>query len=152
MKKQKLILEQIDRKILHLRKVEDLTIPSSGWVYAIRHSLGMSLRQLGNMMGITPQSVKEIEEREKNGTISINGLRQFGKSLDLKLVYGFIPNQLSLDSIIEKRALELAKDIVGRTSVSMKLEDQENNPKRIQKAIIEQANQIKQEMPKYLWD
>jgi predicted DNA-binding mobile mystery protein A len=152
MKKQKLILEQIYRKILQLKKIEDLTIPSTGWVYAIRQALGMSLRQSGNRMGITPQSVKEIEEREKNGTISLNVLRQFGKSLDLKLVYGFIPKQVSLDQIIENRARELAKEIVGRTSASMKLEDQENKPRRIQKAVIEKTNQIRQEMPRYLWD
>jgi DNA-binding transcriptional regulator YiaG len=65
MKTQKLILDQIDRKILQLKKIEDLSIPSSGWIYAIRQALGMSLRQLGNKMGITPQSVKEIEERKR---------------------------------------------------------------------------------------
>ena len=152
MKKQKLILEQIDGKILLLKKAEDLTIPVSGWVYAIRQALGMSLRQLGNKMGITPQSVKEMEEREKNGSISLNVLKQFGKCLDLKLVYGFIPERESLDAIIEKRATELAIEIVTRTSVSMKLENQENNQKRIKKAIAEKANEIQREMPKYLWD
>jgi predicted DNA-binding mobile mystery protein A len=152
MDKQKLILEQIDRKILQLQKIEDLTIPASGWIYAIRQALGMSLRQLGNKMGITPQSVKEIEVREKSGTISLNVLRQFGKSLDLKLVYGFIPKYDSLEMIIEKRAEEIAREIVNRTSTSMKLEDQENNPKRIKKAIIDKTNEIKREMPKYLWD
>ena len=152
MKKQKLILEQIDSKILLLKKVEGLTIPSTGWVYAIRQALGMSLRQLGNKMGITPQSVKEIEERENYGSISLNVLRQFGKSLDLKLVYGFVPKYESLNDMIEKRAIKLAKEIVNRTSISMKLEDQENNPKRIQKATLEKANEIKLEMPKYLWD
>jgi predicted DNA-binding mobile mystery protein A len=152
MKKQKLILEQIDRKILLLKKVEDLSIPSTGWVYAIRQALGMSLRQLGNRMGIKPQSVKELEEREKQGSISLNVLRQFGQSLDLKLVYGFIPLQESLEELINKRATELAKEIVNRTSISMKLEDQENSPKRIQKAITEKSNEIKLEMPKYLWD
>jgi predicted DNA-binding mobile mystery protein A len=150
--KQKLILEQIDRKIILLKKVEDLIIPATGWVYAIRQALGMSLRQTGNKMGITPQSVKEIEEREKNGTVSLNVLRQFGNSLNLKLVYGFIPEQESLDQMIESRASDLAKEIVSRTSVSMILEDQENNPKRIQKAITEKTNEIRLEMPKYLWD
>jgi predicted DNA-binding mobile mystery protein A len=152
MKKHKLILEQIDRKIVLLKKVEDLTIPATGWVYAIRQALGMSLRQTGNKMGITPQSVKEIEEREKNGSISLNVLRQFGKSLDLKLVYGFIPKHENLEEMINKRAIELAKEIITRTSVSMKLEDQENNPKRIQKAITQKVDEIKLEMPKYLWD
>jgi predicted DNA-binding mobile mystery protein A len=152
MKKQKLIMEQLDAKILQLKKVENLVIPSSGWVYSIRKALGMSMRQLGNRMGITPQSVKEIEEREQNETISIKVLRQFGKSLNLKLIYGFIPQSGKLEDIIEKRAYELAMEIVNRTSISMKLEDQENNPVRIQKAIKEKANEIKTEMPKYLWD
>jgi predicted DNA-binding mobile mystery protein A len=152
MKKQKLIIEQLDTKILLLKKVENLVIPSSGWVYSIRQALGMSMRQLGKRMGITPQSVKEIEEREQNETISIKVLRQFGKSLNLKLIYGFIPQSGTLEDIIEKRAYELAMEIVSRTSISMKLEDQENNPARIQKAIKEKANEIKTEMPKYLWD
>jgi predicted DNA-binding mobile mystery protein A len=152
MKKQKLILEQMDAKILKLKKAEGLVIPSSGWVFSIRQALGMSLRQLGSKMGITPQSVKEIEEREQNETISIKVLRQFGKSLNLKLIYGFIPQSGNLENIIEKRAYELALEIVTRSSISMKLEDQENNPARIKKAIKEKANEIKNEMPKYLWD
>jgi predicted DNA-binding mobile mystery protein A len=152
MKTQKLILDQIDRKILQLKKIEDLSIPSSGWIYAIRQALGMSLRQLGNKMGITPQSVKEIEEREKNGTISLNVLKQFGKSMDLKIVYGYIPVHDSLEKIIENRAQEIAREIVNRTSISMKLEDQENNPKRIRKAISDKTKEIIVEMPKYLWD
>lgn len=152
MKKQRLILEQTDAKISQLRKVENLVVPPSGWVYSIRQALGMSMRQLGDKMGITPQSVKEIEEREKNGTISIKVLKQFGKALDLKIIYGFIPINGSLEKIIEKRALELAIEIVNRTSISMKLEDQENNPIRLQKAIKEKAEELKLTMPKHLWD
>ncbi len=152
MKKQKLILEQVDRKILFLKKVEELSIPSSGWVKAIRQSLGMSLRQLGLKMSITAQSVKEIEERELNETISIKVLKQFAHSLNMKFIYGFIPQKESLEDIIESRAKELAYSIVSRTSINMKLEDQENSSERIKKAINEKASEIKLEMPKYLWD
>ncbi len=152
MKKQKLILEQIDRKILLLKSIEDLAIPSTGWIKAIRKSLGLSLRQLGNRMGITAQSVKEIEEREMYGTISLKVLKQFGNSLNMKLVYGFIPARASLESMINERAMELAREIVQRTSISMKLEDQENEPARINEAISETANDLKSQMPRYLWD
>ena len=100
MKKQKLILEQLDAKILQLKKAEGLVMPSSGWVFSIRQALGMSLRQMGNKMGITAQSVKEIEQREQNETISLKVLRQFGKSLNLKLIYGFIPQDGSLENVI----------------------------------------------------
>jgi predicted DNA-binding mobile mystery protein A len=152
MKTQRLILEQIDRKVFLLKKAEYMSVPSSGWVSALRQALGMSLRQLGKRMGITPQSVKEIEEREKSGTISINVLKQVGNSLGLKLIYGFIPEEKSLEEMIEKRAMELAREIVSRTSVSMRLEDQGNSSKRIKKAIAEKAEEIKLEMPKYIWD
>ena len=152
MKQQVLILEQVDKKILLLKKVEDLSIPSTGWIKAIRKALGMSLRQLGEMMGITAQSVKEIEEREMNSTISLKVLKQFGRAMNMKLVYGFIPSGETLDDMISRRALDIAKEIVQRTSASMKLEDQENDPERIERAINEKARKIKDEMPKYLWD
>ena len=70
----------------------------------------------------------------------------------MQLVYGFVPNDGSLDALIEKKAMELAKKIVLRTSNTMKLEDQENSKQRIQKAIQERATIIKNEMPKILWD
>ncbi len=152
MEKQKLILEQIDRQILQLKNIEDLSIPSSGWIKAIRKSLGMSMRQLGNRMGITAQSVKEIEDRELYGTISVKVLKQFGNALNMKFIYGFIPVESNLESMINQRAMEIAQEIVHRTSISMKLEDQEIEPARINHAISEKANDLKKKMPRYLWD
>jgi predicted DNA-binding mobile mystery protein A len=152
MKRQKLILEQTDKKILLLKKAEELVVPPTGWIFAIRKALGMSLRQLGIKMEITAQSVREIEEREKNETVSMKVLKQFGKALNLKLIYGFVPKSGSLEAIIEKRANELAKEIVNRTSISMKLEEQELTPKQIQKKIKEKKIELKMEMPRYLWD
>lgn len=152
MKKQKLVLEQIDNKILILKKAGKLSVPSSGWVFAIRKSLGMSLRQLGSRMGITPQSVREIEKREIDGTVSLKVLRQFGKAINLRFVYGFVPENGKLEDIIEARAREKASEIVTRTSSSMKLEDQGNSAGRIKKAVREKADDIIREMPRYLWD
>jgi predicted DNA-binding mobile mystery protein A len=152
MKSQKLILDQTDSKIKSFVAVKKVIIPSSGWVHAIRLSLGMSLKQLGKRMNITAQSIKEIEEREKAGTISINVLRQFGKSLNMKFIYGFIPEKESITEMINQRAQEIAREIVLRTSVNMSLENQKNSEKRLIKAIKEKALEIQQEMPKYLWD
>lgn len=152
MKTQKLILTQTDRKIRLIAKCENVIVPFSGWIYAIRQSLCMSLRQLGARMGMAPQSVREMEEREKNGTISLNVLRQFARSMDMKFIYGFIPKQKSLEKLIEERAEQLAEEIVKRTSVSMELEDQKLETGLIRKAIKEKAIELKQEMPKYLWD
>ncbi len=152
MNKQKLIIEQLDRKLLKLSDLKDVIIPENGWIYSIRTALRMSLRQLGKKLNITPQSVKEIEEREKAGTISLKVLRQVGRALNMKFVYGFIPANKTLNKMIEERALEVATEIVLRTSANMRLENQENTPDRIRTAINEKAQEIKQEIPKYLWD
>jgi hypothetical protein len=54
--------------------------------------------------------------------------------------------------LIEKRATELATQIVMRTANTMKLEDQANSKKRLEAAIKERATAIQNEMPKILWD
>jgi len=107
---------------------------------------------MGKRLSITPQSMKEIEQREKDGSITLKNLREAGKALNMQLVYGFIPVEGSLDNMIEEKANQIAKEIVLRTSHSMMLEDQQNSNERIEKAIAERAGEIKNEMPGYLWD
>lgn len=126
--------------------------PSTGWINAIRTSIGMSLQQLANRVSLTRQSVQHIEKREQDGSITLNALRETAAALDMQLVYAFIPNDGSLEALIDRKAKELATQIVMRTSNTMKLEDQENSKQRIEKAIQERAFAIKQEMPKSLWD
>jgi len=152
MNKQKLIRDQLDKKFSVLKNVGDIDVPDSGWVNAIRKALTMSMRQLGLRLKISAQSVKEIEEREKAGTISLKVLRQVGAALNMKFVYGFIPVKGSLAAMIESRARDLAREIVLRTSASMALEDQENRPERIEQAIAEKTTEIVAKMPRYLWD
>ncbi|MBP7107722.1 MAG: mobile mystery protein A [Chitinophagaceae bacterium] len=151
MKKQ-LILNQLDTKIKKINALSVNDIPSTGWIKAIRLALGMSQEQLGKKLKITRQSVQELELREKDGTISLKTLKEVARAMDIQLVYGLIPNEGSLEALIEKKATELATRIVMRTSHSMKLEDQQNTGKRLQKAIKERAQTIKNEMPKILWD
>ena len=152
MKKQKLILDHVDKRIQEIILLDSIVIPHEGWIYSIRNALGMSLRQLGKRLSITAQSAKEIEEREKSGTVSLAILRQVGAALEMKLVYGFIPKAGSLEKMIEVRAIEIAEEIVGRTSASMLLENQGNTEARLHKAIREKTQELKQEMPRYLWD
>ena len=150
--KQRLLIEQIDRKLIVFKTLNSMIVPQNGWIHSIRVALKMSLRQLGNRLKISPQSVKEMELREAEGAITLKALREAGAALDMKLVYGFIPNGQSLEEMIDKRAIEVAKEIVLRTSNTMQLEDQENSRKRLEKAIKNRAEEIKIKMPKYLWD
>ena len=152
MKKNKLILDQLDAKILKLRSFEEASTPGRGWIHAIRSALNMTLNQLGGKISLSRQNVKAMEDREIRGTISLNGLKKFAEAMNMKFVYGFVPNDGSLEKIVEKRAYQIAKEIVGRTSVNMSLEDQKNSEERLKKAVKERAEEIMREIPRYLWD
>jgi len=150
--KQQLVLDQTDKKLALFQSLGAVVIPPKGWVNTVRTALKMSLRQLGNRMNFSAQNIKQIEEREVIGTISINSLREVANAMDMQLVYGFVSKHESLEQMIEKRAKELATEIVMRTNNTMTLEDQQNSAARIEKAIAQKTNEIKIEMPKYLWD
>lgn len=126
--------------------------PTGGWIRALRLSLNMSLRQYAKRMGLAAPNIKAIEQREALGTVSINTLKAAARALDLKFVYGFVPIGGSLNELIDKKATEVSKAIVMRTDATMSLEDQQVKKKRLEKAIAELADEIKREMPRYLWD
>lgn len=152
MGKKSLQLQQLNSKMLGFASLKQVAMPPTGWIKAIRTAIGMSMQQLGNKLNVSKQGIMDIEKREKDGSITIKSLREIARAMDMQLVYGFIPNDGSLDALIEKKATELATQIVMRTANTMKLEDQANSKKRIETAIRERASAIKNEMPKILWD
>lgn len=152
MGKKSLQLQQLNSKILSFASLKKVVMPPTGWIKAIRTAIGMSMQQLGNKLNVSKQGIMDMEKREIEGSITIRSLREIARALDMQLVYGFVPNDGSLDALIEKRAKELATQIVMRTANTMKLEDQANSKKRIEAAIKERTVAIQNEMPKILWD
>ena len=131
-----------------------LNVKSSpkGWINQIRTGLNMSQVQLAKRLGMTAPAIIDLERREAEEAITLKSLREAGEALNLKLVYGFVPKDGSLEAMIEEKAREQATKIIKRTSVTMKLEDQENSRSRLEEALAELTNDIKREIPKSLWD
>ncbi|HRG21817.1 MAG TPA: mobile mystery protein A [Saprospiraceae bacterium] len=144
--------QQLNNKMLGFASLKQVAIPPTGWIKAIRTALGMTLQQLGNRLNISKQGVLDIENREKEGAITLKALQEVAKAMNMQLVYGFVPNDGSLDALIERRAREVAIQIVQRTAQTMQLEDQANSKKRIEAAINEKTEELKKEVPKMLWD
>lgn len=144
-------VEQLDKKLKKFNKLST-SQPSLGWIYVTRKALGMSLKQLGDRMGMTAQSVKEMEQREKDGVIGLNALNEAAKALGLRLTYGFSAPSKNLEQMINERSKLKAEQIVLRTHKTMSLEKQANSKARIRRAINEQATEIANKKPKYLWD
>lgn len=147
-----LTLEQLDRKMKPLLEWSYTGMPGNGWIYSIRKTLNISLRQLAEKTGTSAQGIKAMENREKLETITLQSLQEVAEAMDMKVVYGFVPKDGSLQQLVNRKALEKAEEIVERTSQTMKLENQQNPSDRIKKAIEEKKNELIYEMPKYLWD
>ena len=147
-----LLLDQTQDKLIPFSVLKSEIKPDNGWVNTIRVSIKMSLRQLGERLHITPQGVKDLEKREREGGITINSLKEVGRALDMDLVYGFISRHNNLEDMIEKRAREIAEEVVLRTSKCINLVNRKNFENEVKKEITQKTYEISSKMPSYLWD
>ncbi len=150
--KKQLLIEQLDQKLNKLKSSATILVPEKGWINAIRTTLNMTMEQLARKLQLTKGAVQKIEEREASGQITISKLKDVGQALNMKFVYGFVANDGTIDNLINLKSTEMAQKIVLRTNQNMKLEDQGIGDEKMNKAIIDLANEIKREMRKSLWD
>ena len=150
--KKQLLIEQLDQKLENFKDSARVLVPTKGWINTIRTGLNMTRDQLGTKLKMTKGAIQKIEEREASGQITINKLRDVGQALDMKFVYGFVPNDGSIDNLMSIKSEKLARKIVMRTNQNMKLEDQGIGDEKISKTIKELAHEIKREVRKSLWD
>ena len=150
--KKKLLIQQLDQKLVAFKEAGKVLMPPKGWINTIRTTLNMTRDQLAAKLGLTKGGIQKIEEREATGQITINKLRAVGEALEMQFVYGFVPRDETIQNLIEIRAKKLARKIVLRTNQNMKLEDQGINDNKIDNLIIDLADEIKREMRKSLWD
>lgn len=150
--KKKLLIEQLDQKLAHFKDAGMVLVPQKGWVNTIRITLNMTRDQLGNKLDLTKGAIQKIEDREATGQITINKLKAVGNALNMKFIYGFIPKDGNIESLINLKAEKLARKIVLRANQNMKLENQGISEDKIEHSINDLANEIKREMRKSLWD
>ena len=146
------LLEQLDSNFKKLSKLKSVSIPVTGWLRLIRLSLNMSLKQFGQRLGITPQSARDIEEREKSGSISLKSLKDAADALDMDLFYILLPKQQTLKNTIEKRVNQFAEKIVLDSYESTLFKDQKEFRSGLKILIKEKAEEIKKNPPRSLWD
>ena len=150
--KKQLLIEQLDKKLEKFKDSAMVQVPTKGWINTIRTTLNMTRDQLGAKLEMTKGAIQKIEEREASGQITLNKLRDVGEALDMKFVYGFVPNDGSIDNLINIKSEKLARKIVMRTNQNMKLEDQGIGDEKINKTIEDLAKEIKREVRKSIWD
>jgi predicted DNA-binding mobile mystery protein A len=112
---------QLDNRLTQLPPLES---PKTGWIRTIREALGMTMAQLGKRLGISPQSLRNLEERERKGTISLAKLREAAEAMDCELKIAFVPRG-SLEATVQAQAARRATEQRDRLIHTMRLESQE---------------------------
>lgn len=116
-------LQQMDA-LLKTWKATQLSVrPKSGWVRAIRESLGMSAAAFARRLGMTPVGVRKLESAEASDAITLASLRKLAQALDCELQYALVP-RTSLVQQVKNRAETVAREHLRPIAHSMALEDQ----------------------------
>lgn len=117
--------QQLDRRLEKIRSApQHLRAPEGGWVSALRTAYAMSQADLARRIGVSRQAVSQLEQREADGSVTLNALEQAAHALDSELVYVLVPRQ-SIGATLEARALRLARRMTSSVRHTMRLEDQE---------------------------
>ena len=126
----------VEQKIARFGKLNE-PAPPAGWVKAIRGALGLSIRQLADLVGVGHGSINQIEKREPKRRVTLASLDQVARAMDCKLVYAIVPQEVgaTLEDIINQRAQEAAAKIIKNVAHSMRLEAQGTSEKEIEREI-----------------
>lgn len=147
-----LAAEQFDRTLPRLQKAAAAlrsAAPRTGWIKAIRTSLGISDRAFAKRLGIIHGSLQELERNEQSGSVGLESLRRAAEALESDLVYAIVPRQ-KLRETISARAREVARQQIIPIAKSMSLEDQSMTKKQIERQIDELSREL-QSRPGELW-
>lgn len=147
----RLRLRQLDEQLAKPSSGWPADTPPGGWLSTLRNAMRMPLHVLATRLHMTPTGAKRLEQREADGSITLQALRKAADAIDMRLVYALVPKDGSLQKLVERRALEAASEIVTRADQSMRSEDQAVSRERIAEAIKEKAEELQRDLPKELW-
>ncbi|WP_020571625.1 mobile mystery protein A [Neolewinella persica] len=147
-----LVLRVISEKLNQYASLRSVVPPDVGWISSIRQSLNMTMEQLGRKLKVTKQAVSQIEKRESEGTLTLNGLRDAANAMDMQLIYAIVPKTGTLETYVEQRAFELARETLLEVNQQMRLEAQAVDDEQLSAVIAEAAAELVRSVDRQLWD
>lgn len=95
-------LAELDRQFCEFAKLHRDVTPRCGWVKTVRLALGMSSTALAARTGMTAQGVRQLEQAEENGSISLKTLAKLADGLDCEVHYILLPRSSLLDQVLKQ--------------------------------------------------
>jgi predicted DNA-binding mobile mystery protein A len=80
-------------------KVSSVEVPSGGWTRAIRETLGLTQASLGVRIGVSRQSVQDLERAEAQRRITLDSLDRLAGAMGCRVVLAMVPQKGSLEDL-----------------------------------------------------
>ena len=143
-------LRQLDAALTCWRSADLPSRPSSGWLKAIRESLGMTATHLAGRLGVRTSTVTRLETSEADDTISLVTLRRAAEALGCELQYALVPRQ-SLSDTLEACANSVAREQMAGISHTMGLEAQATSAHALDEQTRTLAQSLLKGSRRVLW-
>jgi predicted DNA-binding mobile mystery protein A len=144
-------LKQVEELLKPLRPRARAQIPRGGWVRVIREALGMSAAHLAARINVTRQTIRDLEQSEATGKITLESLNKLAAALGCRVTYALVP-ETPLDEMQRERARKIADSLVKPVSHSMKLEAQSISKREEERQKDQIVRKLLEGDPRKLWD
>lgn len=128
-----------------------LTAPPEGWLRTVRKAFKIPAKVIMSRAGITKSELFRVERAEVEGTLTLKKLQDTAQALGCAFHYAVVPND-TIESIIEKRAYQHARKLLGQANTHMQLEEQGVADDITEQQIKLVAQDLINEMPDWFWE
>lgn len=147
------MIKQLDKQLKAWRVVsEKYGTPRVGWIKTLRVALSMTAEQLAKRLGLTRSRIKQLENAEIHGAVTLRTLKETANAMGCELIYAIVPKGNStLESIIKRQAEQIANERVTRVAHTMALEDQAVDVDTLKNQKEELARNLIEHLNKKFW-
>jgi predicted DNA-binding mobile mystery protein A len=148
----RLVIEHFDKNLQSFQRALHVlrdAQPSNGWIAGLRSALGMTERALASRMRVTQPTLRKLEKREREDTITLGSLRRAADALDADLVYALIPRRKLRDAITAQ-AQQVAEARMRPIARTMQLEGQALTTEQLRQQTDDLARELEAH-PNKLW-
>jgi predicted DNA-binding mobile mystery protein A len=133
------------------KRLEGFSVPPEGWIKTVRKALGMTGTQLAARAGVTKGRISTLEKAELDGGVSLRTMTDIASSMNCRFIYAVVANE-DIESVVRKRALEIARKEVKDAGVHMALENQSLSHDQIEAEIQSLTNELIHKKPRLIWN
>ena len=103
-RERRLARKKLDKELKYYQWAGREKKPTQGLLRAVRHALGVPAAEILRELGVSPSVLFRLEQSERRGTISVNGLGRVAQAMGCKLIYAVVPRDgKTLEELLEAR-------------------------------------------------